>query len=115
MAIREDIIQLAKYWADPGSYRPNADELRSFFIDAGTEQVPTQEEAQKSLDTLQYGCYIGKQRKQWCGIFACAIARNAGLTGIKWTLDGGKILGSRVAKHFGHSSKIQPGDIGIIN
>jgi len=116
MSVRDDIISSAQNWADPGIYKPTADELIGFFSDAKTEQVPTDDEAQKSLDTLGTGCYIGGQGqvRHWCGIFACAVARNAGLNSIRWTLLGGNILGVQVQKVWGNAG-IQAGDIAIIS
>jgi hypothetical protein len=106
------LFALANEWVDPGlSYKPTTDELISFFTDANTEQAPSQDQASKSLSTLDTGCYVGGEVKHWCVIFACSIARNAGLVRLKWTLLGGKILGLK--KVWGNSG-IQPGDIAII-
>ena len=114
MSFRDDIVYLAEYWADPGIYKPVASELVSFFTDANTEQVPSEKEAQKSLDTLGSGCYVGGKVKHWCGIFACSIARNSGMNSLRWTLLGGNILGTEVRKVWGNSG-LQPGDIAIIS
>lgn len=82
------------------------------------------EEAAKSLDELPVGCYVGghfeygqikgSQIKHWCGIFACAMAVEAGLSDLRWTLYGGTIKGSQVHKTWGNRG-IQPGDIAVIN
>jgi hypothetical protein len=114
MSVRDDIVALANEWVDPGFYyKPTPDELISFFTDANTEQAPSPDEANRSLATLDVGCYVGGHVKHWCGIFACSVARNAGLDRLKWTLFSGKILGPDVKKVWGYSG-IQPGDIAII-
>ena len=69
MSFRDDIINSALNWADPGQYKPTASELMSLFTDCSTQQAPSQDEAQKSLDKLGTGCYVGGQVKRWCGIF----------------------------------------------
>lgn len=112
MSVRDDIVNAGLDWSRPGSYKPSAGELVSFFSDAGTEQVPSQDEAQKSLDSLVTGCYVGGAVKQWCGIFACSVAANAGLN-VKWTLVSGQIIGTPVKKIWGNSG-MQPGDIAVI-
>lgn len=114
MSVRDDIVALANEWVDPGlSYKPTSDELISFFTDANTEQAPSSAKANKSLVALDVGCYVGGQVKHWCGIFACSVARNAGLSRLRWTLYSGQILGPDVTKVWGYSG-IQPGDIAII-
>jgi hypothetical protein len=116
MSVRDDIVALANEWVDPGfNYKPTPDELISFFTDAKTEQAPSAGEANKSLATLDVGCYVGGQVKHWCGIFACSVARNAGLDRIRWTLRNGEILGpdDQIKKVWGNSG-IQPGDIAVI-
>jgi hypothetical protein len=114
MSVRDDIVALANEWVNPGFYyKPTPDELVSFFADAKTEQAPSWDEANKSLVTLDGGYYVGGQVKHWCGVFACSVARNAGLGGLRWTLYSGEILGHEVKKVWGYSG-IQPGDIAII-
>jgi hypothetical protein len=114
MSFRNDIINLAEKWATPDSgYKPSAAELISFFTDAKTQQAPSQSEAQRSLDTLSSGCYIGDQQKHWCGIFACSVAANAGLSTLSWDLMHGQIQGAEIRKIWGNSG-IQPGDIAVV-
>ena len=113
MSFRDDIINSALNWADPGQYKPTASELISFFTDSSTQQAPSQDEAQKSLDRLGTGCYVGGQVKHWCGIFACSVAVNVGLNTLRWDLMSGQIRGADVQKKSG-SSGIQPGDIAVI-
>jgi len=113
MSKRDHIAGLANEWVASGPYKPTPDELIGFFTDANTERAPSWDEAQKSLDQRSTGCYVGGQVKHWCGIFACSVARNAGLQTLNWTLRGGEIHGSEVKKEWGNSG-IQPGDIAII-
>lgn len=113
MSFRDDMINSALSWADPGQYKPTANELISFFTDSSTQQTPSQDEAQKSLARLGTGCYIGAQVKQWCGIFACSVAVNVGLNTLQWDLTSGQIRGAEVHKKWG-SSGIQPGDVAVI-
>jgi hypothetical protein len=113
MSFRQAIVDNAKFWAAPSFYKPTADELVSFFSDANTEQAPTRAEAQASLTELGSGCFVGgrdsKNVKQWCGIFACSIARNAGLN-VRWSLLDGKIVGASLI--YGNKG-VQPGDVAI--
>jgi hypothetical protein len=62
MSARDDIVALANEWVDPGFYyKPTPDELVTFFTDARAGQAPTWDEAKKSLDSLDVGCYVGGQ------------------------------------------------------
>jgi len=112
MSLRDDIVNLALTWPDQGDYKPSADELISFFsdaqINAPTAEVPTESQAQRSLAPLPQGglstgCYSGPANlvKQWCGIFACSVAVNAGLNGVWWDVNSGYIKGAQVLKIYG--------------
>ncbi|TFG37658.1 MAG: hypothetical protein E4H46_01330 [Desulfobacterales bacterium] len=115
MAIRDEIVRLALWWADPGKYKPLPDELVSFFETSGTEQVPTLDEAKKSLMTLSNGVRLGGQVKHWCGIFACHILCRAGVD-VKWTFLGGKVVGKseNQIRYVPGRDGMKPGDIAII-
>ena len=63
----------ARYWADPDPYQVSAEDLRYIFSQAGCEQIPSETDATKSIKNLSEGCYIGKQTKHWCGIFATMV------------------------------------------
>ena len=112
MPIRDDIVSRAEYWADPGEYKPLADELISFFEEAGAEQAPTVSEAEYALKYRGTGVAVGGQVKHWCGVFACYILRQSGVD-VRWTLLGGKMKGSQVSYHPGRQG-MQPGDVAII-
>ena len=115
MSYRLDIIANAKSWAAPFDHKPDPADLRGFFVEAGCEQVPTLEQATRSL-SLPNGCYLGNSAKDirhWCGVFATAVLSESGL-GVWWTLQGGKMKngpGVGVSIHYGHQG-IQPGDVG---
>ena len=115
MAIRDEIVRLAYWWAAPSEYKPLPDELMSFFEIAGTEQVPTEQEARKSLTTLSTGAIVGGQIRHWCGIFACHILCRAGVD-VRWTLLGGKIVGVKAnqVRYVPGSQGMQPGDVAMI-
>lgn len=120
MGYRTKILERAVYWAAPGDWKPDAESLIYFFTKAGCEQVPTLNEATKSLTTLSNGCYLGGTKssniRHWCGIFACACYVEAGL-GCRWTLLGGTIknkTGVGITKVWGRTG-IRPGDIAIIS
>src|SRR5262245_38574964 len=102
MAIRDDIVSSAQDWSGPVRYRPTASELVSFFQNAGAQQAPSESEAQKSLNTLDTGCYVGGAVKQWCGIFACSVAANKRVLAY-WDLLSGQIRGAGVKKIWGNS------------
>jgi hypothetical protein len=108
---RRVLLEAALKVSALGPRKPTAHELSQFFRLARTEAVPTLGEAQRSLDTLSSGCYIqGNAIRHWCGIYACALARNAGLA-FRWTLHGGKIVGPPLV--MGNKDML-PGDIAII-
>lgn len=118
MPSRQDIVSLAHWWAAPGEYKPTAEELVSFFTDAGAEQAPTLSNAQAALTAGGTGVKVGSQTKHWCGIFACSVLRSLGVD-CKWTLLGGTIKGSGVTSPaIGHTprtgNELRPGDIAII-
>lgn len=111
MGLREKIVERAKFWASPGEWRPTASHLVDFFKEAGAERWPTLKEAEQSLKQRSTGVYLGNEVKHWCGIFACFVIREMGLTTPRWTLYGGKI--KNLALIWGHKD-MQPGDIAII-
>jgi hypothetical protein len=102
-------------WADPGSWRPDAVTLRNFFLVAQTESAPTLEQAERSLARLGGGCYTGQgpweRPVHWCGIFACAVWRAAGVAGVRWSTWQGQLVGA--VKHP-YSNGLAPGDIAVI-
>jgi hypothetical protein len=111
MGYRSKILELAKYWADPGEWKPDAENLVFFFQNAGTEAAPTTAEAQQALDKGGTGVKVQGVVKHWCGIFACSVIREAGLTTPRWTLLGGKIKNIELV--LGNKG-LQPGDIAMI-
>jgi hypothetical protein len=121
MASRYDIVRLADWWAWPGEYKPSAEELRSFFVDAGAEDAPPLANAEKALAAGGTGVKLSNgEKRHWCGIFATAVLRDAGVD-CHWTLFGGKVKGKGVSGALPHSyparptsQELRPGDIAII-
>jgi hypothetical protein len=113
MSIRDKILEVAEYWVRPGDYRPTADELMFFFTNSGAEAAPSMAEAQDALKNLSNGVRVQGQIKQWCGVFACSVLKEAGVD-VRWTLNGGKMVGDGVTLLPG-SNNIVPGDAAIIN
>lgn len=114
MPMRDEIIRLAHWWAEPDPYTPTVDDMLCIFEGAGCEQVPTRREIEWSLKQ-EYGMKVGGQTKHWCGIFAAFILRSAGLD-VRWTLMKGKIVGpSGQIKFRPGKNGIQPGDVAIIH
>lgn len=91
MARRDNIVWGAYFEAGYGEWRVWPEELRAFFRVAGCEQVPTEDEARRSLH-LSSGAYVGGQIRHWCGIFACYVLRQYGGLDVRWTLMGGKMV-----------------------
>lgn len=112
MSRRSDVLHFAQDWLQWVDFRAMSSELIYFFQASGAEQVPTQAEAEKSLKEST-GVWIGSSKKHWCGIFCCAILRDAGVNA-RWTLKGGKIVGDGVKLTWGRPG-IQPGDVAMIN
>lgn len=111
MSYRAKIVELAEWWAEPGVWKPSADDLVGFFYYAGAEAWPTKKEAQDALAAGGTGVKVQGQVKHWCGVFACYLIRDAGSTLIRWTLFGGKM---KNIKFVYGTSGIQPGDIAVI-
>jgi hypothetical protein len=111
MGYRSKIIEWADYWADPGEWKPDADSLRYFFLNAKTEAAPTIAEANEALKRGGTGVKVQGAVKHWCGVFACSVIREAGLTMPRWTLLGGKIKNLELV--WG-SAGMRPGDIAMI-
>lgn len=112
MAIRDLITGIAEGWASPGEWKPDADTLIWYFNNAGAEQAPTMDEAQAALDAGGTGVNVSGVKKHWCGIFACSVIVEAGLTLANWTLLGGRI--KNIPYVSGHNG-MQPGDIALIS
>jgi hypothetical protein len=114
MSRHDNIVWGAYYESGYGEWRVWPEELISFFKVAGCEQVPTEQEAKRSMQ-LSTGAYVGGQIRHWCGIFACYVWRRYGGVDAKWTLHGGKIgpLGDKVRLRWGRQG-LRPGDIAII-
>ena len=113
--VRDMICNRARYWASPGTWRPSASHLVDFFTIAGTEFKPTIASAQKSLDTLDTGCYLDhrpESKRHWCGIFACAVLKEMGVS-VRWSLMGGNMTGPGAKSVWGHTG-MRPGDVAII-
>lgn len=107
----------ARYWADPDPYQVSAEDLRYIFSQAGCEQIPSETDATKSIKNLSEGCYIGKQTKHWCGIFATMVLKHAGLD-VKWSLVAGKMKIPASQMEYlsapGNLSKLRAGDVAVI-
>jgi hypothetical protein len=122
MSIREDIVAYAKWWAEPGTYRPTAWDFVHICEYAKVTPLPSHADLRYTETSLPTGgLRIGGQTKQWCGIFAVAVWARCGV-GVKWTLDyntyGKNILsaaGIPFEKHSGHGhSGIKIGDIAFV-
>jgi hypothetical protein len=111
MGTRSRILERAQYWADPGEWKPDADSLRYYFQKAGAEAAPTLAEASEALKRGGTGVKVQGAIKHWCGVFACCVIREAGVTIPTWTLLGGKI--KHLALVWGNAG-MQPGDIAMI-
>ncbi len=111
MGYRSDIVALAQWWADPGEWKPSAQDLVDFFKLAGAEASPTIKEAQEALQYRVTGVKVNGVVKHWCGVFACHVIRDIGLTLPQWTLYGGKIKNLEIV--WGNGG-IRPGDIAMI-
>ncbi len=111
MSFRDNIVALALWWADPGEWKPTEDDLVDFFQGAGAEAWPSIAEAQEALKYRVTGVKVNGDVKHWCGVFACYIVRNAGLSTARWTLYGGKI--KNLALIWGNDG-MQPGDVAMI-
>jgi hypothetical protein len=111
------IRSYARYWADPDPYRVSADDLRYIFSQAGCEQIPSEADAGRSLRNLSEGCYIGKQAKHWCGIFATMVLKRAGVD-VKWSLVAGRMNGDKSQIEYlearNNLAKLRPGDVAVI-
>ncbi|HEX3695774.1 MAG TPA: hypothetical protein VH374_10325 [Polyangia bacterium] len=112
MSRRDDIINRALYWSDPGSYRVAPDDLIYFFQTAGTEVAPTGAEAKEAMG-YGGGVKVQGHAKQWCGIFATCVLRECGLDA-SWTLMGGKMRPSSDVKLVWGNQGMQPGDVALI-
>jgi hypothetical protein len=111
MGYRSKIVELAQYWADPGAWKPGASDLIDFFYYAGAEAWPTTNDAEYALQYRDTGVKVGGQVKHWCGIFACYVIRQAGLSAVRWTLYGGKMLN---IEYRNGNKNMAPGDVAII-
>jgi hypothetical protein len=111
MGYRSRILERAAYWADPGEWKPDAETLRYYFEKAGAEAAPTIAEAKEALKRGGTGVKVQGVIKHWCGVFACCVIREAGLTIPRWTLLGGKIKNLELV--WGNAG-LEPGDIAMI-
>lgn len=111
MGYRSEIVELAHWWADPGEWKPSAQDLGDFFKYAGAEAWPSIKEAQDALLYRDTRVKVNGAVKHWCGVFGCYVMRQAGLTIADWTLYGGKIKNIQIV--WG-SNGMQPGDLAMI-
>jgi hypothetical protein len=111
VGIRSDIVDLAYWWADPGEWKPSEEDLIDFFKYSGAEASPSYSEASNALKYRDTGVKVNGAVKHWCGIFACYVVRQAGITVARWTLNGGKIY--NLSLNWGNAG-MQPGDIAMI-
>src|SRR5262245_15960944 len=111
MALRKLITQIAQGWASPGEWKPDAECLVWYFENAGAEEAPSLAEAEAAIKAGGTGVNVRGAKKHWCGVFACSVIREAGLTIPTWTLLGGKIKHLQVV--WGNNG-MQPGDIAMI-
>ena len=111
------IQSYARYWADPDPYKVSGDDLVYIFSQAGCKQLPSEADAAKSVKTLSEGCYIGKQKKHWCGIFATMVLRYAGVN-VSWSLVNGRMNVDKSPYKYlsaaGNLGKLSPGDVAVI-
>jgi hypothetical protein len=120
MGYRDDIISMAKYWAEPGTYRPSASDFAWICQQAGLNVQPSAADlAYTSKSMLGGNIRIGGESKSWCGIFAIAMWAYSGI-GAKWTLAWTASKGNVLAapglgwhKVWGHNG-VRPGDIAAI-
>lgn len=110
------IRSYARWWAAPDPYQVTGDDLREIFKEAHCQQIPSSTDADWSAEHLEWGCRIGHQTKEWCGIFAAAVLNLAGVK-CHWSLMTGKIIPkdqSQLEFRWGHLDEIQPGDVAVI-
>lgn len=110
--LRRNIILAAKWWTKPNGYKVTPSELQMIFREAGCEQVPTDEEANKAILNLVNGVKVSGSVKHWCGIFGAYIFATSGV-GVTWSLVKGAPTGPGV--HFIPGARMaEPGDMGVI-
>src|SRR5262245_23156214 len=108
MGYRSTIVENALWWADPGEWKPSAQDLVDFFKCAGAESWPSIKGAQEALQYRKVGVKVGGAVKHWCGVFGCYIMRESGLSIARWTLLGGKVKNIPIV--WGNSD-MRPGDL----
>ena len=120
MALRGDIIFEAKYWADPGTYKPGTADFKWICEQAGLNAQPSQADLDYTIKSMPSGnVRIGGESKSWCGIFAVALWAYCGV-GAKWTLNwtpsNGNVLKANGVswKRVWGNAGIRPGDIAAI-
>lgn len=116
---RDTIVSLAEWWAEPGIYKPDAEELVKFFsVLKKGQEPPTIADAQAALDAGGTGVKADGDRKQWCGIFACYVLRQAGLSDATWDLvwdaKEDSLTCSGVHKFRKGHDGMMPGDVALI-
>jgi hypothetical protein len=117
---RSAIIEEAKWWAWPGSYKPNAIDFEWICQQARLNQQPSQADLAYTLKSMPSGnLRIGGQSKAWCGIFAVAIWNYVGIGAmwtLNWTPSKGNVLSAPGAtwRKVEHNRGIRPGDIASI-
>ena len=119
MGYREQIVAQAKYWAEPGSYHPSAEDFRWICDHAKLNVRPTDAELTDTSGHMSGDMKVGGGTRSWCGIFAVALWNYCGI-GAKWTLNPNPINvlhcpGVNWKVVYGkHGYGIRKGDIGYI-
>ena len=120
MGIRDEIISNARYWSDPGTYKPSGGDFSWICQMASLNQQPSQADLDYTAKSMPSGnLRIGGESKSWCGIFAVAVWAWSGM-GVKWTLNwsastGNVLKGNGVTwtRVWGNKG-VRPGDIASI-
>ena len=121
MSYRSDIIDRARWWAAPGTYKPTAGDFEAICQQANLNVQPSQADLNYTIEKMKTGnLRIEGQSKAWCGIFAVSIWAYVGV-GVRWTLtwtaSKGNVLvapGGMTWRKVGGSKGIRPGDIAAI-
>jgi hypothetical protein len=120
MGLRDEIIKQAKSWAEPGTYKPTAQNFAEICRQARLNVQPSQADLDYTIKSMPSGnLRIAGESKSWCGIFAVGVWANVGV-GVMWTLNWTKSHGNVLnatgvswRKVWGNQG-IRPGDIASI-
>jgi hypothetical protein len=71
MGCRDEIVRMAKYWAEPGTYRPTAGDFAWICQKAGLNVQPSEADVAYPSQCVTTGnIRIAGESKSWCGILA---------------------------------------------